>query len=308
MELRFDLEARTAETARLRRRARELQSAMRSQAAGAGGGTKDAAGSRPAGGRFKRERDLEGVVDALKRVTDKLRGENERLRRVAGEGGGRAEAERRARESKKKVAVLQEEVEKLTARAKEADSAVQKLAQKQDLINQLRRKLKARDEDLLSFQERAEDLAETKTLLSAELEAANQRLLASDREYRPSSRPQAVAATRTAKEVEDAQRVAETLRQQRMERRSAMSGGRVNHFIASDGDAVLGKTTTDLMLSDGGDHEQEIRLEQENRRLKEENDKLSTELQAFDLDFFEEIEDLKYKYSEAVRKLRQYEE
>ena len=48
-------------------------------------------------------RDLEGVVDALKRVTDKLRGENDRLRRMAGDGGGRAEAERSAREAKKKA-------------------------------------------------------------------------------------------------------------------------------------------------------------------------------------------------------------
>lgn len=37
----------------------------------------------------------------------------------------------------------------------------------QDLINQLRRKLKARDEDLRSFQERSEELAEAKALLSA---------------------------------------------------------------------------------------------------------------------------------------------
>lgn len=42
-------------------------------------------------------------------------------------------------------------------------------------------------------------------------------------------------------------------------------------------------------------------------RLKEENEKLNQELQAFDLDFFEEIEDLKYKYSEAVRRLQLYE-
>ncbi|CAN0158182.1 unnamed protein product, partial [Ectocarpus fasciculatus] len=41
--------------------------------------------------------------------------------------------------------------------------------------------------------------------------------------------------------------------------------------------------------------------------LREENERLSEELGAFDHEFFEEIEDLKYKYSEAVRKLRQYE-
>lgn len=58
MELRFDLEARSAETERLKRRAKELQGALRSQGVGSGGGgaTKDAATSRPAGGRFKRER------------------------------------------------------------------------------------------------------------------------------------------------------------------------------------------------------------------------------------------------------------
>ncbi|CAM9576248.1 unnamed protein product [Pylaiella littoralis] len=318
MELRFDLEARSAETERLRRRAKELQAALRSQGVGVGSGgggggvAKDAAASRPAGGRFKRERDLEGVVDALKRVTDKLRGENDRLRRVAGEGGGRAEAERSARAAKKKAAIicfasffhvqaaLQEEVERLTARAKDADAAVQKLAQKQDLVNQLRRKLKARDEDLRTFQERAEDLAETKTLLSAELEAANQRLVASDREYRSSGRSRAAdAAAHSAREAEDAKRAAATLRQQRMERRSAMSGGRGGDVVAADGS--LRASSTGLASSGGvAAGERELRLEQENRRLRE-------ELQAFDLDFFEEIEDLKYKYSEAARKLRQYE-
>lgn len=49
------------------------------------------------------------------------------------------------------------------------------------------------------------------------------------------------------------------------------------------------------------------RLSDENRRLKEENTKLNKELQAFDLDFFEEIEDLKFKYNQAVRKLEMYE-
>ena len=42
-------------------------------------------------------------------------------------------------------------------------------------------------------------------------------------------------------------------------------------------------------------------------QLREENSKLREELSAFDLDFFEEIEDLKYKYAEAMRRLQQYE-
>lgn len=209
-----------------------------------------------------------------------------------------------------------------------------------------------------------------------ELEAANQRLIASDRENRSSSRPRgadAIAARSSSKEVEDAKRAAATLRQQvqhqsevidrlkrdvgdrrshdrigqetavaggtmqkaveaaeaaaeaaqdeadelrdrlaeterelqRMERRSAMSGGgRGGDAVASlDGSSGLRKSGAGLMSGAGGvgaASEKEVRLEQENRKLRE-------ELQAFDLDFFEEIEDLKYKYSEAARKLRQYE-
>jgi predicted RNase H-like nuclease (RuvC/YqgF family) len=43
------------------------------------------------------------------------------------------------------------------------------------------------------------------------------------------------------------------------------------------------------------------------RRLREENEKLQQELKAFDLDFFEEIEDLKWKYQEAMKRLKEAE-
>ena len=218
----------------------------------------------------------------------------------------------------------------------------------------------------------------------SELEAANQRLTATDRESRTSSRPRASTAAAAAKELEDAQRAAATLRQQvqhqsemidrlradardrggprdraaavsapsaaaaaaaagvseavkaaeaaaeaaqdeaddlrdrlaeaerelqRMERRSATSAGRGGRLAAFDGGDGPGRAETDLARSDGAvGREKELQLERENRRLREENDKLSTELQAFDLEFFEEIEDLKYKYSEATKKLRQYED
>lgn len=76
-------------------------------------------------------RDLEAVVDALKRVTEKLRGENDRLRRGAAEGAGRAEAERAARSAKKRADELKEEVDRLASKAREADDTVHRLAQKQ---------------------------------------------------------------------------------------------------------------------------------------------------------------------------------
>jgi hypothetical protein len=43
------------------------------------------------------------------------------------------------------------------------------------------------------------------------------------------------------------------------------------------------------------------------QQMTDENAKLKRELSAFDLDFFEEIENLKYAHAEAVRKLRVHE-
>lgn len=126
-----------------------------------------------------------------------------------------------------------------------------------------------------------------------------------------------IEAAETATSV--AQQEADELRQQlavserelqRMERRVAAAAA------AGGGDAPLAAAAA-LWRSSSSDAEGEVGpssssagrlLEQENRRLQDENDKLSRELQAFDLEFFEEIEDLKYKYTEAARKLRQYEE
>lgn len=45
-------------------------------------------------------------------------------------------------------------------------------------------------------------------------------------------------------------------------------------------------------------------LKDQINKLTTENTKLKNELSAFDLDFFEEIENLKYSHAEAVRKLK----
>ena len=49
-------------------------------------------------------------------------------------------------------------------------------------------------------------------------------------------------------------------------------------------------------------------LEAEHRELQSENDALKNELAAFDASFFDEIEDLKYKYHEASSELSVYHE
>jgi hypothetical protein len=82
--------------------------------AAGGSGLSSTAGAAATGGtRFNRERDLEGVVDALKRVVEKLRSENDRLRRSASEGQRTADSDKRLKEQRQRIAELTEEVASL---------------------------------------------------------------------------------------------------------------------------------------------------------------------------------------------------
>ena len=119
MENRFDLEARTAETERLRRRLRELEMLSKQSSAGpldsARVGKKgiDGIGSNRGGGgaSTKREKELEDVVEAMKRVIDKLKAENERFKKTGGPDERKAsDALKTAGIEKKKAEALREEV------------------------------------------------------------------------------------------------------------------------------------------------------------------------------------------------------
>ena len=66
---------------------------------------------RAAGSRFNKERDAEAVVDTMRKAIDKLKAENERLRRGVGtEGGKIGDAEKKLANERKKNEKLQEEV------------------------------------------------------------------------------------------------------------------------------------------------------------------------------------------------------
>lgn len=119
-----------------------------------------------------------------------------------------------------------------------------------------------------------------------------------------------MAASVAQEEADDLrQRLVESERElQRMERRVAAAAGSGDTAAATALRSSNAAESSNVGGCEVGALSGGRLLEQENRRLKEENEKLSRELQAFDLEFFEEIEDLKYKYSEAARKLRHYEE
>jgi hypothetical protein len=84
MSLRYELEAVKLERSRLRERMEQLQKYRATMESGqVADGPPAGKRGRGAGERFQKERDLEGVVDALKRVVDKQKSELERLRKTA---------------------------------------------------------------------------------------------------------------------------------------------------------------------------------------------------------------------------------
>lgn len=112
MEYRFELDAKESEISRLKRRVSELESIAKS-VGGVGFGRSDSPSisSRAAGARFNKERDTDAVVESLRKVADKLKAENERLKRGIGTGEGKAtEVEKRLAAERKRTEKLEEDV------------------------------------------------------------------------------------------------------------------------------------------------------------------------------------------------------
>ena len=330
MEAKFDLEQAQLDKGRQTRRITELtqsvQAAKRlSRGNGGGGG---GGGEREVGGRFKRERDLEGVVDALKRVVEKLKGENERLRRGAADSVRNAESDRRAKDAQRKAQELSEENKSLRTRALAGDEAVQRLAQRGETLNQMRRQLKARDDELRTLTRKLEEADRSKTMMVDEMEHANKRTNSLERELLSARREVGESGgrrmgeeesrremERLEREIEEQKSVIRTLRES--SRAGGGSGGKETYALRQQiGDlkAQLQGVERDKQRLErrvasgggggGGTSSREGSLLGEVKKLREENKGLQKELSAFDLDFFEEIEDLKYKYNRAQQKLR----
>jgi len=326
VEARYEVEAREGEIRRLRRRVTELEE-MREQLINAGGGhagemggregreDSDKGASRGPGARFQRERDLEGVVEGLNRVCDKLRAENERLRKGGGpEERKIAELEKRFAAEKKRADKLEEELAAAQTKLRSLDESGQKLVQRQQLIAQLRKQLKSREDELAAAVRRAEDA-------EGAAEGERRRAVASEgRAQTLEAQVLAVRSTASSAAKEDLRR-AEAEIGSLKDRVAALQSDR-DRLAASLRSAeqaalaVRGKDPgRDADAERMNQRETTRRLEEENNRLRgeasvlrEENAKLKAELSAFDLDFFEEIENLKYAHAEAVRKLAVYEQ
>jgi len=314
MEHRFDLEAREQEVVRLKRRNKELEAAYRSLSQVGGTGNKgegfgsparaktawtEDGGERGAGARFNRERDLEGVVEAMKRVVDKLKTENDRLRKGGGPEERKAgDAEKKAAEQKKRADKLDEEMKSLQAKLKGYEESNQKLTQRQQQVTALRKQLKTREDELLAFREQSQSVLVERDNLKKQLANTESRIEQLESSLQHSSNK----TNRGDNNNQQLQKEVGDLKRKLLEQ--AVDLEKTKEKLAEAiklGEKSLKDNKTSLDSATANNNSAEV------KRLKEENERLRQELSAFDLDFFEEIENLKFAHAEAIRKLKVYE-
>jgi DNA repair exonuclease SbcCD ATPase subunit len=325
MEHHFDLEAKDDEIDRLKRRVKELELAYNTATSiipstfGAGGTGMISTGSKKPGattlaGKSKREEELEGAVEAMKRVVDKMRGENDRLRRGGVQEDDRkgGEAEKRAAQEKKRADKLEVEIKELHSKLKANEDGNQKLVQRQQMIANLRKQLKTKEDEVGTIREQLDRVTVEREDLQRRLAAAENRVQQLEVNLQHAARTGPTQAPTTAGRNPQQESIAlqqreiselkkrmtelsvenETLRQQA---RTAVVAASTGSGLGTSAKAAP-KAAAQSSETAGND-----RTSEECRRLRTENDRLRNELSAFDMEFFEEIENLKFSYAEAVR-------
>jgi hypothetical protein len=299
----------------------------------------------------------------MKRVVDKLKMENDRLKRGQGAGGstgafqsgeertlaggnssvgGGAKAadttaaaasvaEKRYAAEKKRSDRLEEENKALVSKLKGFEDISQRTVQKQQQIAVLRKAVKTKEDEVAAAREQAgallgeRDAARAKTeqlesrVVQLELSLQQQQQLGGGGGGRSSS-SSAGPSSSGISGVGGVERQ-QLLRELDQEKARSTELVRTNEVLRSDlADAkriasqaisAAERAAAGTNVVGGGNSgavPANVRaIHEENSKLRSENEKLRLELQAFDLDFFEEIENLKFAHAEAVRKLRMYE-
>ncbi|KAK3238116.1 hypothetical protein CYMTET_51864 [Cymbomonas tetramitiformis] len=271
LELKFEREQAVLRATKLEERLQRLQASR------ADGGM-DAPEPRTRGGGKPHEAaakvaELEEVVVALKRVVEKLRSENESLKKGASTNRQYMAAVNKVKELKKRVEGLEEQNGALqrgeTAGQKEI---AQRTTMLEELNADLRRQLRQAEAGAKSQPSTAE-VAE----LRAEVDQLEKNLQAKAR-----------AVSALQRQLEEADREMEHLKSAAAAPRMAPAGERAKEELA----AARGRINS---------------LQQDLAVCQTENRDLKNELNAFDPAFFDEIEDLKHDHHELSRVVEQYE-
>ena len=205
------------------------------------------------------------------------------------------EARKDAKELRATVRSLEEEKEKLLDRVASASDARMGSARLKEQSVQLRQKLKRANEDLKKFRKEIDALRTGRDRLQSELEQANEQIYR-NRIKRDSERDKTGQGKKDqlALDLSKAESKIDGLERQLDEAKGELR--RRERDIERIGQRAASSDT-----------QRDARMVEDNRSLREENEKLRDELSAFDMEFFEEIEDLKYNYqqvSEENNKLR----
>ena len=296
---RFDLEASVQEVDRLKRRNKELESAYKHMSIAANhnkdgkSNVKSAWADKDAllGAKTNssnREKDLEGVVEAMKRVVDKLKVENDRLRKGGGTDEKKAASgtlDKKFSDEKKKSEQLEADVKALTSKVKMLEEGNAKLTQRTQQSTTMRKQLKSREDELSTIRDRTESLMEERDNLQKRLTASDNRIAQLEMSLQQvSMKGGKGGADTSSKEVAD------------MRKRVTEQAITIENLKSQLADSQ--KASRQVGSGDGSE---------EVARLRSENKKLRDELAAFDLSFFDEIENLKYAHAEAIKKLKVYE-
>ena len=177
---------------------------------------------------------------------------------------------------------LEEEVVSLRTKVKVLEDGGQKLVQRQQLIASLRKQLKI-----------SEDVVQSKSIQIAELTKEFDTLRHNSEGY-SSSQASLEASKHTIDELR------RKLSQQHLEVEALRN--ELNSLRRQVQESNFQRSTALEVDSE------KYGLKEELVKLKTENSRLRNELSAFDLEFFEEIENLKYAHSEALKKIKFYQQ
>lgn len=274
VEIQFDYSSQAGEINRLRRRIQEFESSIANNTTSTSSPPQNLrlhsvdVKAKSQGRRPAVDEEYEATIDAMKKVIEKLKNENERLRKFPPNETmtpqpKKASVDGSSTIDKKRYEKMKEELQEMKSKMKKYDDLVLKVKLHQQSVSTLRKQLQQKDEELLQQQSKIQEIMNEKEVLERRL------LEMKDYLGKKGSSDQEISSL--MEQLHDQEREIDRLRK----------AGSTPSTRNRDDTAALAK------------------LEEENRKLK-------SELQAFDMDFFDEIENLKYEHAEAIRKLRIY--
>eukprot|EP00003_Mantamonas_plastica_P025489 TRINITY_DN5006_c0_g1_i1.p1 TRINITY_DN5006_c0_g1~~TRINITY_DN5006_c0_g1_i1.p1 ORF type:complete len:687 (-),score=358.32 TRINITY_DN5006_c0_g1_i1:51-2009(-) len=271
--------------------------------------------------KAKGQKELEKVVDALKRVIEKLQTENEALRKSAHSNVKYMELVKENKSLKASYGQMEEQMEALQEKGHKYDDLERRMRTLSEQSATLRRQVKQQQDSIAKYKKHIKDLVEEQERLVNALEESKMEVkIAEEGGKAEFVRTRALLES----ELERLQGEVKVL-QHEVDHRTVQLG-EVKKEVAKRGRKLDARETriTELeekvaqfeastMDSNVGSLQRQLAeimpvveaLQKRKEELTRENKELKEELGAFDEQFFGEIEDLRFQHAEAMKKLKE---